>query len=424
MRSTTPRLKIALVGCGDMGLRHLRAYAELAAGTTSLELVGVFDFNTELAQRRSEWFTSVTGRELTVYSDFDQLLSDDEVEAVDLVLPTRAHHEPACAVMRSGRHVMVEKPLALTIKAGQQMIRCAEETKRTLAVGQNYRFFPANRAMAYALHSGAIGTPNFATTRYLMDSGGLASLSITEGTPKLWHHDVLTMGSRAVLGTGVHEMDLLRYWFGEVVEVFGAVRTLEPTIRTPAGETLSVTADDTCMAMLRFESGFLATITISMAAGVGRKIGDRVIGGTEGRIACDSWAAWDAGEITGRDGTSTSAREYVESFFTDPSPTDDKRYLLPEGSFRRDQLTIAMDDPLRYGIGSELEDFARCALEGSRPQVDAVEGLKSSAVSFAVLESSLLGAPVAVADVENGIISAWQQPIDDSLDLDASVASG
>lgn len=82
---------------------------------------------------------------------------------------------------------------------------------------------------------------------------------------------------------------------------------------------------------------------------------------------------------------------------------------------RRDDLTVSQEGPLRYGTGSELEDFAAAALAGSQPQVSGIKAFKSSAISFPVLSSSLAGQAVRIADVESGLVGAWQQPIDDSL---------
>jgi predicted dehydrogenase len=406
---------MVLIGCGDMGLRHLRAYAALDRLGAAIEVVGVCDANEELARQRAQWYSEATGRELTVYPSTDATLLDARVDAIDLVLPTRAHHELACTAMRYGKHVFVEKPLALTVRAGTRMVDCATETGRVLAVGQNYRYFPANRALAYALHSGAIGAPEFAVTRYTLDSGGVASLSITERVPKLWHHDVLTMGSRAVLGTGVHEMDLLRYWFGEVRQVYGAVRTLEPTVRTPAGGHVETTADDTCLATLQFESGFVANVLISMAS-TGPKVGDRLIQGSDGRIISSAWASWDRGVIVSKDAGLTEADQYIADFFAS-SPTDDPAYRLPEGTYDPAHLASDPSDPLRYGLCSELQDFGLSVTTGTRPQVDGREALRSSVVSFAVLESAALGEAVPVADVADGTIRSWQNPIDESLGL-------
>jgi predicted dehydrogenase len=397
-----------------MGLRHLRAYAEMERdGVFHSYLTGVYDPDQGLLERRVDWYQSHVGRRPKCYATLDQAFNDDAVKSIDIVAPSDTHHTLALKALQAGRDVFTEKPLAVTVRAGRLVVEAARASNRVVGVAHNYRFFPSNRALAHAIHAGAIGDPFFMVSRYVADIGGKVATSWIEGTTKPSAHDVKITGSRAALAMGVHETDILRYWFGDVAEVYGVVRTFDATVFTDSGEPVVNQNDDSAFALLTLESGVVAQCTISFA-GRAASMGDRAIYGSKGTIQSDNWASWDQGYITGAGGR-TAAADYVARFVEGLSPSDRVR-LLPEGTHRGD-FSTAFDDPMRYGIAGELEQFAAAVLNGERPEVDGEEGLKSDAVSFAILESSLINRPVRVADVESEAISAWQAPINLELGL-------
>jgi predicted dehydrogenase len=402
------RLGIALVGAGDMGVRHLRAYAEMEKdGTFTPRLTGLIDPDQDLVRRRTSWYEEATGRTLTSYPDVEAALSSAEVEALDLAAPSHLHDVLAIQAMDAGRDVFIEKPLALSIARGRKVVEAARATGRAVGVGHNYRFFPSNRAVRHVIEAGIIGRPYFCVAQYLGPSGGMVARSWAEGTVKTDAHDVRVTGSRAAVAMGVHETDLLRYWFGEVEEAYGVIRTFDSDVRTEGGAMLKNNNDDTAMATLTFASGLVAQYTISFA-GSGSPSRSRSIQGAEGNLLSTDWASWDGGALNGRDGH-RAAPDYVRDYIAGLTEQE-RRRLLPPGS-HRGELTIAFDDPMRYGIAAELEQFAAAAIAGEQPEVNAEEGFKSDAVALAVLESAYAGRPVRVADVESGAVADWQRSV-------------
>ena len=402
------QLGIALVGAGDMGVRHLRAYAEMEKdGTFTPRLTGLIDPDAELVRRRVSWYAEATGRELISYPDVEAALNAAEVEALDLAAPSHLHDVLAIQAMEAGRHVMVEKPLALSVARGRQVVEVAQATGLAVGVGHNYRFFPSNRAVRHIIEAGIIGRPYFCVAQYLGPSGGMVARSWAEGTVKADAHDVRVTGSRAAVAMGVHETDLLRYWFGEVDEAYGVIRTFDTDVRTDGGDRLKNNNDDTAMATLTFASGMVAQYTISFA-GSGSPARSRSIQGAEGNLLSTDWASWDGGVVTGRAGR-RDAGDFVRDYISELTGAE-QRQLLPPGS-HQGELTIAFDDPMRYGIAAELEQFAAAAVTGEQPEVNAEEGLKSDAVALAVLESAYAGRPVRVADVESGALADWQRSV-------------
>ena len=133
-------MRLAVVGLGFMGGVHLKAIASVP----SIELAAV-----------------VTGRPTEVsakrYAKLEDALADPEIDAVDLCLPTDLHESATIAALRAGKHVLVEKPMALTFESCQRMMDAAESSGRILMVAHVLRFFPAYRALQNAVDRGELG---------------------------------------------------------------------------------------------------------------------------------------------------------------------------------------------------------------------------------------------------------------------------
>lgn len=132
------KLRTAAIGVGSLGRHHARNYAELAS-EGRIEFVGACDVNPETAAQ----VAADSGSEH--FSDWQELF--DKVDAVSIATPTETHCEIACAFLEKGVHVLVEKPIALTLDEADQMIATAETSGAKLMVGQLERFNPAMVAL-------------------------------------------------------------------------------------------------------------------------------------------------------------------------------------------------------------------------------------------------------------------------------------
>ena len=141
-----------------------------------------------------------------------------DLDAVDVVTDPSTHHHIVCLALDLGLHVMVEKPMAITVKACHQMIEAANRNDRKLSVAENFRRDPSARLVRHLLDSGAIGRPYVATNHAL---GGYRQIFITP-----WRH--LKEKGGFILDEGVHYTDLIRYQLGDIAEVYGDVRLVEP----------------------------------------------------------------------------------------------------------------------------------------------------------------------------------------------------
>jgi predicted dehydrogenase len=179
-------MRLAVVGLGFMGGVHEMAIAR----SRSVELAAVVSGRATDAPVRH-------------YSTLDDALGDPEIDAVDLCLPTDLHESAAIAALRAGKHVFVEKPMALSVEACQRMIAAAERAQRILMVAQVLRFIPEYRVLQDAIDKGALGKIHFAQFRRRCSQPGWSS----------WITDPSRSGGGA-FDLLIHDVDMALRLFG------------------------------------------------------------------------------------------------------------------------------------------------------------------------------------------------------------------
>ena len=140
-------IKVAVIGVGSMGQNHARVYTDLPEA----QLVGVSDTETQVASSCAERYRT------RAYTDYRKLLEIEKPQAVSIAVPTALHEEVAMVAMEAGAHVLVEKPIAATLEAGQRLIDRAKALDRQLMVGHIVRFNPAVQALKQKLLAGELG---------------------------------------------------------------------------------------------------------------------------------------------------------------------------------------------------------------------------------------------------------------------------
>ncbi|MFG1804145.1 Gfo/Idh/MocA family protein [Micromonospora carbonacea] len=399
---------VALVGCGGMGLRHLRAYAALhTASNPDVRLVAVADGDEHRRTSAVAAYRDLTGQTLPAVATIDDLAGRADVEAVDIAVPTSLHAPLAIRAFDQGHHVLVEKPIALTIASARAMAGAADRAGRVLAVAENFRRVPGNRAVRDFLATGVVGTPYFATSQLSLP----ASLLHPQGGGD-WYRDRTMSGSLVALEMGVHEMDLLQYWFGPAVAVSATVHTYEPEVVLADGRRTPVTSEDSCFGQVSFAGGVRAQLALTMA-GHGEVVGNRLLVGSTGSLTSACWENWQGGWLTTDHGAREPLDDRVRRWVADLS-ADTRDRFFPAGTWNPAALTVDVADPLRYGIAHEIVDFARAVRTGTPPETGAPEAIAALAAAIALLESSAARAEVAVCDVLDGAVSSWQQSLDDA----------
>jgi predicted dehydrogenase len=196
-------MRFGLIGAGGIG----RVRAKALGNTEGCELVAVAD--TDQARARAVQPSPPT----LVFTDFQKMLTHDEVEAIVISTPPQFHEEIAVAAMEAGKHVLCEKPLSNSLDACRRIVEASRRTGKTLATGFNHRYFPAVQFVKQTLESGLIGELDH--VRSFAGHTGLAEFS------QSWMWDKQVIGGGALMDNGIHIIDLTRYLLGEIVEVFG-----------------------------------------------------------------------------------------------------------------------------------------------------------------------------------------------------------
>ena len=196
---------VALLGYGAWGRHHARAIASVPGA----ELRAICARSPETAADARKDYPNAT-----VYDDYLTLLQDADVELCDVVLPSDLHYDVSRAVLESGRHLLLEKPMTLDIARGRELIELARGRGRVLAVGHELRLSSLWGKVKDLIDSGAIGEPLYALIElwrhpYRPGRGG-------------WRYDIQRVGSW-ILEEPIHFFDLARWYFsraGEPVSIY------------------------------------------------------------------------------------------------------------------------------------------------------------------------------------------------------------
>ena len=414
-------IRIGIVGCGRILNAHLQGYKRLRE-------LGVDDFRiTALGARREEDALMFRRRgegppprppvldpstgdplaaphtylsdfqddvDVAIYTDYRELINSGEVDAINDLTTLALHHQVGEAALLAGKHLLSQKPLAVSVRAAQRLVRAARERGLTLGVFENVRQSPTVRAMAWAVRTGLIGEVQLAVMGSL---GGLWSPDrVVADTP--WRHHKLQGGGGGSIDIGVHQMHWMRYVVGEVAAVSALARTFEPIRyrrddRGQVIEEVHADVDDTYLATLLFERGAAGQLWWSWAMrGATLEIpGTPALMGSAGSIK--------GGELL-RDGAEP---EQIMTLFEQGVTEDERERFFPLG----------MRDP--YAI--QNYDWLRAIERGGDPETSGEEGLRDLAAAFAMLESSALGRQVTLDEVLQGSVSEYQREIDEHYGL-------
>lgn len=236
----TEPLRFGLVGCGVIGPIHAEAIASLPDAV----LVAAADLVAERVQKLTEQYGG------TPYTDLASMLKHERLDVVIVCTPSGLHGAHACQIMRSGRHVIVEKPMEITREAMDEMLRVQQETGVKLAVISQHRFDAASQQVRQLVDEQAFGrlvlgnalVPWWRSQAYY-DSGAW------RGT---WEMD----GGGVLMNQAIHSIDLLQWLMGPVKSVFAYTDTLAHRMET----------EDVAVAVLRFANGALGTIAATTGA--------------------------------------------------------------------------------------------------------------------------------------------------------------
>lgn len=341
------RVRIGVIGCGNIGKTHARAFAGIAGA----DLAATCDADAARAEALAEQHGA-----RHVFSDVGELLRSGTVDAVTVCTPHPTHADVVVAAAAAGVHVICEKPLAVEIAEANRMVEAAERGGITFAGIFQRRFWPAARRIRAAIDDGKLGRITHGECRvYIWRPESYFAQDA-------WRGKWATEGGGALMNQAVHAIDLLQWYLGPVTEVFGRWAKLRD------GDYIDV--EDTAVATLVCANGALATIQAS--TNYNPQFGFHVqVHGTSGATA----SVWEMPEgVEGITDIWTVPGE--EALVHDRQRDGEPRPGFPE--FHRLQL----------------EDFVRAIQEGRAPAVTGAEAKKALEIILAIYESTRTGLPV------------------------------
>jgi predicted dehydrogenase len=241
-----------VIGTGFGASLHLRALAALP----ETEIIAVCSRRRERAAAAAAEFGIPR-----LATDYKEIIRNPEVEGVIIATPPHLHHAITLTALESGRHIVCEKPMARNLAEARDMVRIAQRVGVIALINHQLRFLPVRAYVKELIDSGYLGEPHAATVTVHR-----SSLNNPYDRPFGWLMEQEKAGG--MLGaTGSHHLDALRWWFGEVKAVAGALATLVKRRRLPDSAALAtVDADDNFAVILRFANGALGTIHVTATA--------------------------------------------------------------------------------------------------------------------------------------------------------------
>ncbi len=391
--------RMALIGCGGMSGGHVQGLRQLyESGFRGIEVVATCDLMKGPAERRAAEFGAFQEETPRVYTDVKRMLDSEDLDAVDICTEHRSHHIVALPCLEAGKHVIVEKPLGITMRACRSMIDAADDSNVILAVAENYRRSSENRAIHWATTTGKIGEPRMIFWQQF--SYGLGSWG--------WRHDKMRAGGGWVLDGGVHYADLFIYNMGSIKKVSAITKTFEPIRYGSWPEKKNpepYTVEDASLAVIGFESGSCGVWTWTQVA-PGENMEQRVIYGSSGSVG------WDNGLVTQTDdppGHHTVPIKSLVRWMIKDMGDEERERLFPGG--------IGISRDFNSTVAIEIWDFLTAIRDGGKPEVDGRLGAETEALPMAIFESSAIGETVKIKDVLNCKIEAYQDEINKDLGL-------
>ena len=353
-------LRIGLLGAGNISAFHLPAFQQFPE---RVQIAAVCDVNEAAARTRAEAAGGVP-----VFTSLYAMLNEAELDAVDICTPHCQHHEQVLACLAADKHVLLEKPMAVSMDQCREMVDAAEAAGRVFMVAQCQRYMPSYVSVRDILHSGRIGTIRAAR----WDSNQHIRAFAPDGH---WLLDGAIAGGGVAISVNVHRVDLMRFLVGEFKRVCAVGMTSDPAFKN--------TAENFMAAILEFENGAIGE-TFGTYSGYRMPWGEMfAIYGDDGTVHAvpppgsylgDAQIAWR--------GNGHEIKEWEDQYKGfEPAPV--KQGALPTAD----------------GIVNEILHFADCVETGAEPVSSGRDNLGTMRVILGMYESMRTGQPVELAEL-------------------------
>jgi len=323
-----------------------------------------------------------------VYGDWRTMLAEARLDAVMVLTPVDSHLEIGRGALAAGVHVLMEKPLAISVRQARLLCEAAEAADRRLAVAESQRFGDVIRQSRWCVANGAIGEVQLAVE--LIHGMVWSPDRVRTDTP--WRHHRLTAGGGLALDRGVHLLHGLEYLCGPIESIAAQTACLEPRRRlATTGEMVDCDVDDTFTADLRFASGALGQLGASAALRGWKTKVPLTIHGSLASLR-EGWLTWDG----------------------DGQPVE-QRYQLGVSS---EEHRALFGLNVHSAFGLQCWSFLESIRTGQPSEIEGPVGLRDVALAYTVLESAAMGGQrLAVESVLCGDVAEYQAVLDRAMEL-------
>ena len=322
------KVRLGIIGLGRIADLNILGYL----AHPQCELIAVCDINEELAKKRQkEWGAK------KYYTDYEKLLSDPDINAVEILLPHHLHYPAVIASAQAKKHISLQKPMCIEIKEGKRMIEEAKKAGVWLRITENFFFYPPYRQLKKWLDEGEIGKP---LSINLKLGGGFGGWWVPLKT-WLWHLDWEKCGGTpSVYDDGYHKLSIARYFLGDIDLVKAWIDFTFGLIDVPS------------LISWKYKNGAIGVWEVDV--GVNLIMNHKYYG-------ADEWV-----EITGTEGVITATR------------CTSRLMEIPPLILYKNGRHIAIND-IRDDWSDSFYDaswhFVDCLIEGKQPQLSGEDAL-------------------------------------------------
>jgi len=346
------KVNVAIVGCGKAGDMH----AEAIANITNVHLGAMQSRSLEKAQALASKYKT------KAYADVGEMVIGEHIDVAVICTP-HPHHRVAIEAIQAGAHVLIEKPLAVTLEDCDAILGAAKANNKKVGVVGQRRFYPSAMRIREAIDAGKLGTPMLGTVTML----GWRNEAYYQSDA--WRGTWQGEGGGVLVNQAPHQLDMFQ-WFmgGEIESLYGLWANLNHPY---------IEVDDTALAIVRFKNGAVGNIVVSNSQKPGLYGNVHVHGsnGASAGVQTDSGAMFIAG-------MSTVVAPPLNDLWNIPG----EEALLAQ--YRaEDEAFFSKINPIEYFIRKQNEDFIDAVLSDKPPMITGEEGRKTVELFTAIYES-------------------------------------
>jgi predicted dehydrogenase len=334
------KLGYALVGLGSLSGNQIAP--ALFEKTKLCKLTGLVSGHPDKAKQWAAKY-GVPEKNIYSYENFDQIKNNPEIDVVYVVLPNSMHAEYTIRAAQAGKHVLCEKPMAISVKECDAMIAACKAAGRKLAIAYRLHFEPNNLELVRLARQKTLGAVKVIE----------ASAGFRADDPKQWRLNKALAGGGSLMDIGIYALQAARYISGEEPVSVSATLSITDPVKFKPG------VDETMLFTLRFPSGIVANCASSYATGLNR------------------------------------FRAGAERGWFEVSPA--LNYVGIKGRVSEKGVTKEFDFPATDHFAVEMDDFADCILNNKQTRVPGEEGRRDLRIMTAIYEAAAAGKVISLA---------------------------